>query len=86
MTTIQKGITLSFKSGVANLQYEQATTNAQNAADAANNAATTAINSIMMYDCSAKGTITFATLDLAIAAVPLAYRKRWTTYKVYRDC
>ena len=52
-----------------------ATTKANDATAAANTAANTAINSIMMYDCSAKGTITFATLDLAIAAVPLAYQK-----------
>ena len=53
-----------------------AATDATNtAANAATTAANTAINSIMMYDCSAKGTITFATLDLAIAAVPLAYQK-----------
>ena len=52
-----------------------ATSTANTAASTATDAANTAINSIMMYDCSAKGTITFATLDLAIAAVPLAYQK-----------
>lgn len=55
----------------ANTVTDAANTAASTATDAAN----TAINSIMMYDCSAKGTITFATLDLAIAAVPLAYQK-----------
>ena len=55
----------------ANTAANTASTAASTATDAAN----TAINSIMMYDCSAKGTITFATLDLAIAAVPLAYQK-----------
>ena len=53
----------------------EASGKADAATEAANTAANTAINSIMMYDCSAKGTITFATLDLAIASVPLAYRK-----------
>ena len=53
----------------------EASGKADAATEAANTAANTAINSIMMYDCSAKGTITFATLDLAIAAVPLAYQK-----------
>ena len=52
-----------------------ATNAANTAASTATDATNTAINSIMMYDCSAKGTITFATLDLAIAAVPLAYQK-----------
>ena len=71
--------------GLANTAAAEATTAKQNAdaaadacntaTDAANTATNTAINSIMMYDCSAKGTITFATLDLAIAAVPLAYQK-----------
>ena len=53
----------------------EASGKADAATEAANTATNTAINSIMMYDCSAKGTITFATLDLAIAAVPLAYQK-----------
>ena len=53
----------------------EASSKADAVTEAANTAASTAINSIMMYDCSAKGTITFATLDLAIAAVPLAYQK-----------
>ena len=52
-----------------------ATDAANTAASTATDATNTAINSIMMYDCSARGTITFATLDLAIAAVPLAYQK-----------
>ena len=69
-----KGINITFNSDEVGL-YSQAITDARAAADLANDAATTAINSIMMYDCSAKGTITFATLDLAIAAVPLAYQK-----------
>ena len=54
----------------ANTAANAATTAASTAIDATN----TAINSIMMYDCSAKGTITFATLDLAIAAVPTEFQ------------
>ena len=49
-----KGIDVNFSTDVANLQYEQATINAQNAANTATTAASTAINSIMMYDCSEK--------------------------------
>ena len=59
----------------ATTNADAATDTANTAANAATTAADAAINSIMMYDCSAKGTITFATLDLAIAAVPLAYQK-----------
>ena len=59
----------------ASSKADAVTEAANTAASTATDAANTAINSIMMYDCSAKGTITFATLDLAIAAVPLAYQK-----------
>ena len=54
---------------------QTATDAANTATSTATDAANTAINRVMMYDCSAKGTIPFATLDLAIAAVPLAYQK-----------
>ena len=67
----QKATLAQTAADAANTSANTATTAASTATDAAN----TAINSIMMYDCSAKGTITFATLDLAIAAVPLAYQK-----------
>ena len=63
------------KATTAKQNADAATDAANTAANTATDATNTAINSIMMYDCSAKGTITFATLDLAIAAVPLAYQK-----------
>lgn len=73
MATAEKQREASVRNALKDIA--EASGKADAATEAANTATNTAINSIMMYDCSAKGTITFATLDLAIAAVPLAYQK-----------